>query len=113
MFSAVSGLSAVFRNPFPRLFKEWKVVDRESSALKYVAVVKLDVGAVHNARGPVWLSGDGGDGSGDVGSRGAVGGVHGAWSRRRVGRRRRRGASRQAYQTAAGPACEPHSTFCR
>lgn len=63
-----SGLWAVFRNTFPRLFKEWKVVDRESSALKYVAVVKLGVGAVHNARSPVWLSGNGGDGSGGVGS---------------------------------------------
>ncbi|CAH0728267.1 unnamed protein product, partial [Brenthis ino] len=33
--------------------------------------------------------------------------------RRRVGRRRRREASRQAYQTAAGPAREPHSTLYR
>lgn len=52
-------------------------------------------------------------GAGAVGSRGAAGGARDAPQRRRVGRRRRRGASRQAYQAVAGLAREPHSTFCR
>lgn len=92
---------------FPRLFKESKVVDFLHHAV--VAVVKFRVGAVHNARGPVWsattVAMPGAEG------RPVVFTMH--RRRRRVGRRRRRGASRQAYQTVAGPAREPHSTLYR
>lgn len=106
---------SAFRNRAPS-FKEWKVVDFLQCTK---VIVKFCVGVVHNARGPVW----------PVPPRrvptcrgvavavavvcdapcGAEWGVGVAGGRR---------ASRQAYQTAVGPAREPephwpHSTVYR
>lgn len=72
-------------------------------------IVKRRVGAVHVVCGGPSGGGGGVFGTGCAEGRSVGGAPDAPMRRRQVGRRRRRGASRQAYQPVAGLAHEPHS----